>query len=352
MRRYRKNVQFQGSLFQPGVFHRVDEEPTPKESDRHLRKLKLMGIAVNPKLKIPVLSVTDGDYFSIRSLEEEDALLRIGRGYWDSSQSVGGNQVGMPRVHTPEGVKIQGAGYGTCLYSSGALGAYLDDQRIISINSRERGDGVCSDSDNRSAEATAWWDRAVDLGVAKRKEIDGDPEREEYVDLEVDPDQLSRCLRRDDIVYVNKVSVDIETPGEDIIVDVLPYVHGVWNNDLVAVEFDGNEFEPSRGPDEALREIWQFVLENPNFIHDANKDALLALDVRGLHPDAIDLLSLCYLQAGLRDRDVDAMRDRWENNLDPSASTRQGYLFPNGAGLHEVAEARRVVAWDELAELP
>ena len=193
------------------------EPPRPQgrviEAVANINGLTTLGIVVNPKLKQPLLAVTDGEYVSIRSLLEESFLVRIGRGYPSENREAASSSTGYPRVHTPDGVRPQGLGYGTSLYSALCLGAHLDFEDSVRIRMSKRGNGICSDSRDRSGEADQWWSAAVRRGLAD-EETDEDTRKEENVDVtsDVDTDDLQRLVGSDERVvsYVNTVSVDFE----------------------------------------------------------------------------------------------------------------------------------------------
>ena len=332
------------------------EPPRPQgrviEAVANINGLTTLGIVVNPKLKQPLLAVTDGEYVSIRSLLEESFLVRIGRGYPSENREAASSSTGYPRVHTPDGVRPQGLGYGTSLYSALCLGAHLDFEDSVRIRMSKRGNGICSDSRDRSGEADQWWSAAVRRGLAD-EETDEDTRKEENVDVtsDVDTDDLQRLVGSDERVvsYVNTVSVDFEET-ESLTFEYVTY-DSLTNYSLVCGEVTYKVERAPAGDDVSM--LWHAVLDEPDIIGSTYEDALLALDVRGLHEDAISLLSLLYLSEGLKDHDVDAMQERWRQDLDPDAEVRQGHLFrANAAGMADVLSARRATRWSELESLP
>lgn len=353
MPRYRRNESFLSPS--PGG-------PAPAERP-DLRGKTVLGIAVNPRDKRPVLVVTDGENVGIRSLVEASLLMRHGTGYYDTSghgESERAEAItGLPRAHTPDGVIPRGAGYGTALYTALSLGAYQASNGDAEIQMNTEGEGICSETEGRSHEADKWWKAAHDKGLTD-VEKDEEEEKEEYVKLDVDPDDLS-CVPLDEgqrIVYVNELNVDIESESE-FVADVYSYT-SAWNHDLVCIEFQEVISEPFSVPEELragteLKWIVEYVMDQPRRLKDTNQTALLGLDVRGLDVQAVNLISLAYMDAGLDDRAVDALFYRWKHDLDPGAEVRQLGLFsPNAreAGLADVVEARKQANWAALASLP
>lgn len=362
MRRYRRN-QEQFSL-------RVAEREA-RASSLGIRGLYPCGLVVNPRNKEPVLVVTDGENVGIRSLKASTLFFRHGTGYYDTTghgkSKEAENLTGYPRSHTPSGSTPRGAGYGTSLYTALALGAYLQNNGHAEIQMDVEGDGISSESEGRSREADAWWDAAHARGLTDRETQEGEAEVEEYVDLDMSPSDLESCASLDEgqtITYVNKVSVDLEKPGEELTVDFYRYYSrgeaSAYGADLVPVEFKMNDTNEDKIPEDIprgseLRWLYELAYNDTDFWGDANKTALLALDVRELDKDAMKLISLAYLKADLGDKELDALWYRWQNNLDPSSEFRQLGLFsPNAraAGLSGVVEARKQAGWANLASLP
>lgn len=324
-------------------------EPKPLVRSPSISGLTTFGILVNPRLMLPVLAVTDGEGVSIRSLLAEDTLRKIGSGYHSDRREQCSTFTDLPRVHTPRGVNPEGAGYGTALYSALCLGAHLTYEEEVAIKMKVRGDGVCSDTRDRSNDADAWWSAANKRGLTETT-IEEMDEREEGVDItsDIDAQDLERIAPRDEgtIRYVNTVNVDIEK-SESHEYDLFTY-ESLTEHSLVVASF---RIELERRED--LRSLWNGVLHEPDMIIETWKTPLLALDVRGLSEDAINLLSLLYMSVDLDDKSVDDMRNRWQRNLDPGAANAQQSLFrANAAGVADVMEARHESGWIDLRSLP
>lgn len=336
-RRYRRNEEFRLQAPRPGAASEI----------RSIEGRTTLGLIVNPKTKEPVLATTDGSYIGIRSLRQESLLKKLGTGYLSDNQEDASYATGFPRVHTPDGVTTGGMGYGTALYSAICDGAHLDFKKRVEISHWGRGDGICSDTKDRSGAADRWWAAALKIGLTE-EHIEEEEEREEDVELDLEPSDLS-CVRTEGkIVYVNKVSVDLEKTTEKTF-DTYSYESLVGHH-LVAAEIVVELPDViTSGSD--LYALWQAVLEDPDLIIDTNDVALLALDVRGLSEDAVSLLSLAYLANGQSDATVDDLQNRWSRNLDPGSTSGQGRLF-KANGMADVVEARRISGWDDLSGLP
>jgi hypothetical protein len=334
------------------AFEMTPARGLPEQTRPDLSGLVFMGLVINPKTKRPVLATTDGDYVGIRSIEQANVLEQLGRGYHSSSYEAAEKATGYPRVHTPEGVGKKGQGYGTTLYTALCLGAELAWEEKIEISMTGSGRGISSDSEDRSAAASRWWEAAHDRGLTDQEVVEGESEREEYVKLDVSPSELEGCLTgvEGEITYVNEVNVDIEKPAEDRTFDYYTY-KSATEHKLIPLSF---ALEIPRMPSGAeLRYVWKEIFDDPDRLISYDWTALLALDVRDLDIDIVNLLSLAYIAAGGRDKDVDDLWYRWKHGLDPDVVSPQERLFrANAAGLVSVADARDEAGWTALSGLP
>jgi len=337
-RRYRRNEEFRLQAPRLGAASEI----------RSIEGRTTLGLIINPKTKEPVLATTDGSYVGIRSLRQDSLLKKLGTGYLSDNNEDATKATGYPRVHTPDGVTVSGMGYGTALYSAICDGAHLDFKNQVKISKYGRGgNGICSDTKDRSGAADRWWAMALKVGLTE-EHVEEEEEREEDVELDLEPGDLD-CVQTDGkIVYVNKVSVDLEKTTERSF-DQYSYDSLVAHH-LVAAEIVV-ELPDDIVTGSDLYVLWQAVLEDPDLIIDTSDVALLGLDVRGLSEDTLSLLSLAYLANGQSDAVVDDLRNRWERNLDPGSSSGQGRLF-KANGMADVVEARRVSGWDDLSGLP
>lgn len=324
-------------------------EPKPPEQFS-LGGLTVIGIVCNPKTHEPALVVTDGEYVSLRSLQARDSLRRLGRGYYEEDRNEPSKITKLPRSHTPDGVVVKRMGWGTALYTALCLGAHLTDEEIVEIKMYQPGPGICSWTNNRSIEADRWWKAAVKLELAQQ-ETEEYTERDEGVDLNVPAKDLQDYVDEGTVVYVNTVSVDIERTTEPT-VEYYPYKHASTEHHLVASAMN-IEVPKGLNAERSLEFLWRAVQEDSDLVHEADPYALLALDVRGIDRAALNLLSLCFSEAGLDDKALDELQLRYDRGLDPASESSQGRLFtPNHPALSDVILAREAGGWDELAQLP
>lgn len=326
----------------------------PSEERTHggnLAARDVMGLVINPRLNEAVLAVTDGSNVGIRSLRQ--SLRQIGRGYYGEEYDKAATATGFPRSHTPAGVDPKGMGYGTSLYTALCLGAYQDDVGWTHINMGIEGQGISSESEGRSHEATRWWSAATERGLADEEEEETE-EEDQDVDLDVSARDLEDCVSVPDdasISYVNSVSVDL-VRRELYTVNTYTY-DSAENHDLVAVAFSVSVPQTMTDSEQGLRFLWQSLRDDDydEDEFDADATALQALDVRGMSLEAINLVSVLYAKVGLGSDAIDNMRWRWQYNVDPGVESPQLRMF-NPAANQAVLEAREETEWANLATLP
>jgi hypothetical protein len=329
---------------------RAPAPPPDKPEVVSLAGLTVIGLVANPKTHEPALVVTDGTYVSLRSLSAADPLRRLGRGYYEEHSNEPSQITGLPRSHTPDGVLIKRKGWGTALYTALALGAHQCDQELVEIEMFRSGGGICSWTDNRSAEADKWWDAAVKLGLADQQ-VEEETEKDEDVDLNLSPSDLDRFVDEGEVVYVNSVSVDIEKTIEKT-VELYKYTEASRRRHLAYVAMSV-EVPKGISVPASLEFLWRAVRDDSDLVTEADPVGLLALDVRSLDRSAIHLLSLCFGEAGLDNAACDEMYLRYERGLDPGMASGQGRLFKaNAGGLSDVEAAREAAGWADLEDLP
>lgn len=346
---------------------RLTPEDAPVSELNSIAGLQILGLTVNPRSREPLLIVCDGKYVGIRSLKEKTPLARHGLGYFDDEDyglsADAQKETGFPRSHTPNGAKPKGKGYGTALYSALTIAAYMEDENLASVDVNERGSGICSESQGRSTDADRWWDAAYDRNLTDRVQVGGSDEEEEYerVYPDMDASDLGSYVHLDDdkvISHVHSVeaTVDLMREGENFDADVYSYssliAHHLCPGFFVPAEYE--VVLRNATPEQQLSGLLEVIQEGEIEPLSGFKESLLALDVRGLHRAAVYMLAAFYQQAGFREAERAALYYRWENQLDPESPIRQQQLFAsNGEGdLGQVAEARRIVGWSELSELP
>ena len=319
----------------------------------------LVGMVVNPKLRKPVLVTLENDEKHVNIWRGDEGTPYEGQGYFEAGYgeySKPMEATGLPRVHTPDGVRTRKMGFGTTLYTGLCLTAHKAMEGDVRIDSPVEGDGISSDSGTRSASADAWWHQARKLKLAESVESSVD---EENVDIDVDADELDGCVSTDDyktITYVNTVNVDL---SETIEADSYTY-DAATAVSLVALNMT---FEMPRGVSESsLRSAWKdMVAEEGQSIEDVYEDAIWAFDVRGLSQGVMNILAVALRESGASEDELHMLRFRWENNLDPDTPVRQMQLpfTPNSsegrqvrAALQNVKELRKELGWNRLSKLP
>ena len=146
--------------------------------------MELLGLLVNPHdLSLCCVFKEKERTVTIRDL----AGGWIGEGYFDGHKephdeyAVAYDVTGLPRAHTPAGVKPKGAGWGTCLYTGLCVAAHEATKWtdvLVGMHGAE-GDGISS-KDRRSAEAAAWWRQAIQIRLARRETGEVESDEEEF----------------------------------------------------------------------------------------------------------------------------------------------------------------------------
>lgn len=339
-----------------------------------MSKHYIVGVVVNPKLKKPVLVTYDGE---INLWSMDRGGTRIGVGYYEGYDDPAAHATGLPRVHTPSGVTIKGKGYGTTLYTGLCVGAHLNHEGDLSLDSDVDGDGISSDPNSRSPSASKWWSMAVRLRLAQ--DVDDEFTQE---DIEFDSYDLE-CSHSEGEVHVDYARGDLTTRVQanayywedaddaDLVVAALEGI-SIPEEALIETERKGHtqaglsRAAQSHGQivymmDPAgYRNIWKALAEHDDASY-VNRDALLALDMRDMEPHAVNLLSTIAVVDGVKDEDISVMRLRAERNLDPETPVRQLRLQfaenPSNeqqimSALEETKELRASLDWKRLSALP
>jgi hypothetical protein len=151
---------------------------------------------------------------------------------------------------------------------------------------------------------------------------------------------------------VNDINVDIE---KSVTVDVYPY-DNAERKALVCADLT-LEVDFERVP---IDRLWE-VLKNADIEVAAEPERLLALDVRTLTLEAMNLIGILAETVGASEDDLHDLRFRWEEKLDPKTPVRQMRLpFKKNSSearrAHEAIERARALrleaGWAELSELP
>jgi hypothetical protein len=136
-----------------------------------------MGIVLNPKTLEPCFPFKAGGNKkrTVGFYAGKDMVLPMGAGYFDeaSGDSYDTSASGYPRAHTPDGVRVMKAGYGTVLYTSLCLGATMRDRRLIALEMDPHAEGISSNQ-HRSRAADLWWAHALERDLSRQEEIEGE----------------------------------------------------------------------------------------------------------------------------------------------------------------------------------
>lgn len=221
----------------------------------------LLGVFIRPQTFEMATAVFDpdrgkGNSITVWNVARPDDLIATGsidHGQFGADYALSAKLTGYPRAHATPGVSVAyqkrkgvgGGGWGTPLYVAEATSAYLHRENSLPYRSGTEGDlaGISSESDGRSAEASAWWSRASKAGLTRQESPCSEEEEEEEVedDFELDdsdmPSRVDDAVRTavaiaNDEVSVSSVSYRIEgkwqgtrsgTTEKCIDVDILTY---------------------------------------------------------------------------------------------------------------------------------
>jgi hypothetical protein len=328
-----------------------------------------LGVVINPKLKVPLLVVAEGGHIHIRAFPtvdedgEDQDWEDLGDGYYGSDS--GSSITGLPRSHTPNGrrhglrpnsVVETGQGYGTSLYTALCLGAHQnyeareegESNRYTISKYLPTGDGISSMEGTRSESAEDWWSAA-----RRRKLVSSEEHDETDEGVNVTSEYAYRIEGQEyeggEITNVNTIDVDVSKITN---VDVYKWQSAIEHN-LIIASFTVDVVEIK------VRGLWRALQQDG--IHEAYPRWILAIDVRGLTLDAINLLGVIGQSAGVDEADLTNLRYRWEHGLDPSMEIRQlplQFRANSAEGLaareavEQAAEIRQASGWDLLADLP
>lgn len=142
-----------------------------------------LGVAVNPKTWEPVFVWRPrGASRRIQIFHyKHDGIAwryaRMGAGYLESEsgkQYLSATELtGYPRAHTPNGVRVEGMGYGTCLYTALVMLTAAASENDLKIDDcAGSGRAICSSAGTRSDEADRWWHAALRRGLSTRERGD------------------------------------------------------------------------------------------------------------------------------------------------------------------------------------
>jgi hypothetical protein len=302
---------------------------------------RIGAIVVNPKTGEPFFCVSDiVDKRPVRDFDIRDFNGGLqGSGYFETSKDdsyyASAKATGYPRVHTPQGVRKQGVGNGTCLYVAGACAVTVRHDREYDnlslsewnlntgVSFDERRTGVSS-TQERSAKASTWWSKAIKAGLAKEVLVEsseshsiddcvrGSSAREgiEHVwGLNIpgnDNDELMLCANGDYFI------------GEDVMANVLTY-ESAYEQNLVIATFLTPFAWPldTEGQYQPGNVTWPKRLQFISF----NSEAARAVNVGVFREyddpdDVITLYAGICIAGGMKEREVMELRERFNEGYD------------------------------------
>lgn len=315
--------------------------------------LRIGGIVVNPKTGEPFFCTVEEpddpnkktEYFSIRRMNGS----REGGGYFELDNESGyyasARATNFPSVHTPEGVKTKGSGNGTCLYVCGAavvaVVQWRDANRMHGLTGWRVVTGVpfsrrkvgISSTEDRSSAASAWWSKAVELGLASEESVDKTEEREVSDCRFGEPaDNVATDVFYLDVSYGSSLEVCITgtlIEGSTVEANTLEYNTAFDNNLVVGIcpqepmDWETrDEHEWSDTVDVPRRRWAQF-----------NKQAARAVNV-GVFREYEDpestfalWMKICVLN-GMEESEIAEMTERFNEGFDVQPSAIMGYEDP------------------------
>lgn len=337
-----------------------------------------IGIVVQPKFARPVYLLKDLNRTIEIYTSGVGGEVFQGKGYLEDTDGdpeylLATQATGYPRAHTPEGVKQEGMGFGTCLYTGLLCLATAHAEGWIAIpDLAGEGDAICSDEESRSLSATQWWQAAYGKGLTQiRNEVvpcSGDcveTQTEENVDLvqEYGRGALKRSLASEypEVTYVNEVDVDIEREVEledkEIRVDIYDLGRAQKKNLIACIDIVTGAISD-----------WMHSTRLSGDGSLVDPEVILALDVSAEPAIAVRRLAILAASAGAKDHDVERMLLRSKYALDLSTfrqkipglvemRANRPRVNPADASeleraLAELAERRAEMGWSDLEDLP
>ncbi len=297
-----------------------------------------LGAVVQPKTKSPVWVQRKAHTFRtvnvlVPGASSNGIYVIEGEGYLDGgdmgAEYLNATKVsGFPRAHTPEGVRSEGRGFGTCLYTGLVLLATaIEDDEIYPgvVRFPGSGYGICSDEDTRKRAASDWWEAAVNRDLAQQESGSVDGSDNTSTETVEDVDLSDYVPSRRWSAVLNEVSdavheysdgwspsdirirgdLEREVPGEDAEVTADYYtLDSAEKHKLVVV----------RETREGMLMEWG---KDPNIVADAYyKDVILALNVVDQSPILVGKLAAGARAAGATEAEVTAMIMRNRYGID------------------------------------
>jgi len=303
-----------------------------------------LGCVVNPKTLEPVWVMRRSASYRTVSLlyrGQYHLYTSVGEGYLDGGDmgaeyTIPVDITGFPRSHTPDGVKVQGAGFGTCLYTGLVLLASAIQDDELQPQARHaavmpgRGYGICSDEESRSMAATRWWRQALHLGLTQQEvgEVEKEVETDETdTETREDEDLTDYMGTRRERAIMDDIRDAVNSDGEwaathiSIRGDVEREVPRESETDEVSVTADYYTLSSAtKHRLVALRQTFDGDLmawgKSPSMDGTFVKEVILALKVSNDDPILVGKLAACARDAGATEAETMGMVLRNRYGLD------------------------------------
>jgi hypothetical protein len=208
----------------------------PNPSVTGARPGQCLGIVLNPKTLEPCFPFkAAGKKRTVGFYAGKDMQDPMGAGYFDepSNDDYDTSMSGFPRGHTPDGVRVTKAGYGTVLYTSLCLGATMTSRGLVELETDPEAEGISS-NEHRSRSADLWWSHALERGLSYQTDIEGEVEHETVErseDFSFDIGRRGRGRAQDKVWDAAEELVGNDTPGSISNMDISITGTTEWEDD-------------------------------------------------------------------------------------------------------------------------
>lgn len=289
--------------------------------------------------------VARNGHVSIHNLIDNE---KVGSGYFNdditNKYGISSSVTGLPRVHTPSGVSEHGIGLGTVLYTALCTAAHQRHEGVLEFSADVDGDGISSKPGTRSDEADDWWTAAKKrYGLAW--EISGEVEESfektitrGYKD---EVEKIASTHFKGSDVTVNSYEIQMEGIRlEEAEADAYPFDSATEAHLVVAVcdnvgETDFIDYSTS---DWTVLDKDALALSNMSVI----SAEMRGREYREKASQSATWLLKLGQEAGVKARDLDAMRLRLITGVDLDPNAWEGF----GAEAYETLRSnppRRVI---------
>ena len=141
-----------------------------------------LGLVMHPKTREIVIAFVQNPDINVVNISNVGRLYTIGSGWYMPHRT---DFFGYPRVHLGSNRFQKGAGWGSVLYNSLCVGARVHDLGASLPHMDISASGVCSDPEDRTPEASRWWEGARKRGFSYVRTVRVEGER--TGDFQIDP---------------------------------------------------------------------------------------------------------------------------------------------------------------------